>query len=171
MKTARTLKACTAALCLSLVAGSATGQAQDRADQLLSTALEARPAAKPEAAQAAPVINDGEAYHRADDSQQDPQELRTTQALNDEIASRNQLAENQERADHTAFEAEQARHEEDVAKATAARLAYEAALRDSETAQRQYDADRARWESDARACEAGDRARCAPAQSPGRGAR
>lgn len=140
------------------VALSSTAGAQDRADQLLNVA----PAEKP--APPKPVVNDGEAYHRADDSQQDPEELRFTRALNDEIASRNQLAENQERADQAAFEAERARYEEEVAKATAAQLAYEEDLRRAEAERRRWDADRARWEADVRACTAGDRSRCgAPA--------
>lgn len=141
---------------------AAAARPVDRADQLLNA--EPGPTSGATPAPAAPVVNDGEAYHRADDSRQDPEELRTTQALNDEIASRNQLAENQERADQAAFEAERARHEEAVAAATAAQLAYEGALRQAEAEQRRYEADRARWEGDVRACNAGDRTRCAPAR-------
>ncbi len=118
----------------------------DRADQLLN---------------APAPVTDGEAYHRADDTEQDPAEVRTTQALNDEIASRNDLAANQERADQAAFEAERAKHEAVVAQATADRLAYEESVRQSAEAQRRWEADRARWEADVRACEAGDRTRCA----------
>lgn len=142
-------------------AGVSVAAAQDRppadqADQLLnSVAVVPAPAAKP-----VPVVNDGEAYHRAEDSRQDPEELRTTQALNDEITSRNQLAENQERADQAAFEAERARYEEAVARSTEAQLVYEQQARQSEAARRQWEADRARWEADVRACEAGNRARC-----------
>jgi hypothetical protein len=132
-------------------------QAADRADLLLAPA-----AAKPVQSQVPPVINDGEAYHRADDARQDPEELRTTQALNAEIASRNDLAENQERADQAAFEAERARYEEAVTKAAAAQLAYEEDLRRTEAARRQWEADHARWQADVRACETGDRTRCAP---------
>lgn len=147
---------------LTLAAGAAGAQTPtagtrqaDRADQLLSAAqAPAAPASAP-----APV-NDGEAYHRADDSEQTPEELRTTRALNDEIASRNQLAENQEQADR-------ARHEAEVAAATQARLAYEEAVRRADAAQSEWDAqqarwqaERARWEADVRACGAGDRTRC-----------
>ncbi|MFC5344277.1 hypothetical protein ACETK8_00230 [Brevundimonas staleyi] len=141
---------------LALTAGAAqaqkpTGQAHaaDRADQLLS---QAQPAT--------PTVNDGEAYHRADDSEQDPAEVRTTQALNDEIASRNQLAQNQEDADR-------ARYEETVTASTQAQLAYEADVRRSQAAQSDWEAEqarwqaeRARWEADVRACEAGNRSRC-----------
>jgi hypothetical protein len=147
-----------AALAFALAAGAAQAQQpsiqtrpSDQADQLLGQAGPASPA----------PVNDGEAYHRADDAEQNPVEVRTTQALNDEIASRNQLAENQERADQAAFEAERAKHEETVAAATQARLAYEEDVRRSEAAQRQWEADRARWEADVRACQAGDRSRCA----------
>ena len=121
----------------------------DQADQLLSPA-------------ATPAVDHGEALDRADDSGQTSEELRITRALNDEIASRNQLAENQERADQARFEAERARYEETVTAATQARLAYEEDVRRAEAAQRQWEADRARWEADVRACEAGDRSRCAP---------
>ena len=139
--------ACIAALALASVAGGASAQTRpaDRADQLLSDAPEVVPQ----------PMNDGEAYHRADDAEQNPAEVRTTRALNDEIASRNQLAENQERA-------ERAEYERTVAQATRDQLAYEEVVRQSQAAQRQWEADRARWEADSRACLAGDRSRCAP---------
>ncbi|MBU1345704.1 MAG: cell wall hydrolase [Alphaproteobacteria bacterium] len=140
--------ACALALALTF-AGPAL--AQDQVDQLLKP-TPAAPAA----------VNDGEAYHRADDSEQDPVEVRTTQALNDEIASRNTLAENQERADQVAFEAERARHEQLVAQSLQARLDYEEALRQADDARRRWEADQARWEADVRACQAGDRLRCGP---------
>jgi hypothetical protein len=108
----------------------------------------------------APVVNDGEAWHRAPDEQQDPAELRTTRALNDEILQRNLLAESQERADQAAFEAERARYEAEATRARDSQLAYEAALREADAAQRRWAADRAQWEADIRACEAGDRTRC-----------
>ncbi len=144
----------TALAILALAGAAAPATAQDRADQLLNTTA-------PQTAKAN-AVNDGETYHRADDAEQDPAELRLTQALNDEIASRNALAENQERADRLAFEAERARHEEIVAQAMRDRLAYEENLRKAEAARRQWEADRARWEADVRACQAGDRSRCAP---------
>lgn len=106
------------------------------------------------------AVNDGEAYHRADDARQDLAEVRTTRALNDEIVSRNQLAENQERADRNAYEAT-------VARATRERLAYEEAARQADAARRQWEverdaAERARgqYAADLLACRAGDRARC-----------
>jgi hypothetical protein len=155
-----TPSACAALLVLALGAGAgaagaqtATGQARpaDQADQLLS---QARTAPAP------PPVNDGEAYHRAEDSEQTPEELRTTRALNDEIASRNQLAENQEQADR-------AKHEAAVTAATQAQLAYEEDLRRAaaaqtawEAEQARWQAERARWEADVRACNAGDRTRC-----------
>lgn len=124
----------------------AQAQPNDQADQLLGST--------------APV-NDGEAYHRAPDSAQDPTELRTTQALNNEIAAQNDLAAGIERA-------EQEKHEAAVAQSTADRLAYEESVRQSDAAQQRWQAeqsrwqaDRARWEADVRACEAGDQTRCA----------
>ncbi len=128
--------------------------AQDRVDQLLTPA-----AAKPVATA---VPNDGEADVQATDAEQDPEELRVTQALNAEITARNDLAANQERADQAAFEAGRARHEAEVAEALRRRLAWEEATRVAEEARRRWEADRARWEADVRACEAGDRSRCAP---------
>ena len=162
----RTVAACAAALTFVLAAGAAEAQkptAQtrpaDQADQLLS---DAQTTATP------PPVNDGEAYHRAEDSEQTPEELRTTRALNDEIASRNQLAENQERADQAAFEAERAKYEATVTASTQAQLAYEEDVRRSSAAQSEWQAEqarwqaqRARWEADVRACNAGDRTRCA----------
>lgn len=158
MMRTQTLAACTAVLTFALAAGSVEAQtpavqagSTDQADQLLG---QARITATP-----APV-NDGEAYRRADDSEQSPEELRITRALNDEIASRNQLAENQERADRE-------KHEASVAAATQAQLAYEEDVRRSQAAQGEWEAqqarwqaERARWEADVRACEAGDRTRC-----------
>lgn len=147
-----TVAACIVALAF---AGAAHAQSAkppaDRADALLNAAA---------APQTPPPVNDGEAYHRAEDSEQDPAELRTTQALNDEIASRNQLAQNQEDADR-------AKYEETVTVSNQARLAYEEDVRRSQAAQSDWEAEqarwqaeRARWEADVRACEAGDRTRC-----------
>ena len=161
----RTLAACAAALTFALAAGAAEAQkptpqtrSADQADQLLNQAQPNTPA----------PVNDGEAYHRADDAEQNPAEVRTTQALNDEIASRNQLAENQERADQATFEAERAKYEDTVTASTQAQLAYEEAMRRSAAAQTEWQAEqarwqaeRARWEADVRACNAGDRTRCA----------
>lgn len=162
----RTLMALAAVLSITPTVGAAQvqkpgiqTQSADRADQLLSEAVPTRAPAP---------VNDGEAYHRADDSRQTAEDLRTTQALNDEIASRNQLAENQERADQAAFEAERAKYEQTVAQSTQAQLAYEEDLRRSNAAQgdwqaeqARWQAERARWEADVRACNAGDRTRCA----------
>lgn len=153
-----TIGACVAALALASAAGgasaqkpTASSQSSDRADQLLS---EAQVTATP------PPVNDGEAYHRADDTEQTAEELRTTRALNDEITSRNQLADNQEQADRAKYEAS-------VTAATETRLAYEEEVRRSTAAQSEWEAEqarwqaeRARWEADVRACEAGDRTRC-----------
>jgi len=160
------LKAATLALA-TLLLSTTTGLAQtaassaartDPVEQLLQPAASDR---------AAPVANDGEAYHRADDAEQDPAEVRTTQALNAEIAARNQLAENQERADQEAYELERARYQATVDQATRARLAYEEEVRQVEAARRQWEVDRdnaerarAQYAADVLACRAGDRSRC-----------
>ncbi|WP_157072342.1 cell wall hydrolase [Brevundimonas bacteroides] len=135
----------TAALVGLTLAFGTAAQAQDRVDQLL-------PAEKP-----AP----GEVDRQASDAEQDPAEVRTTQALNAEITARNDLAESQERADQAAFEAERARWEQQQALNNQARLDWEASVRASEEARQRWEADRARWEADVRACEAGDLSRCA----------
>ena len=154
----QTLAVCAAALAFVLAAGGAEAQkptaqtgSPDQADQLLSQA---------QTTVALPPVNDGEAYHRADDSEQTPEELRTTRALNDEIASRNQLAENQEQSDRAKYEAS-------VTASTQAQLAYEEDVRRSQAAQSDWEAEQARWqaeharwEADVRACNAGDRTRC-----------
>jgi len=131
----------------------------DPVDQLLGQADPVKPSFSRE--------NDGEAYHRADDAEQDPAEVRTTRALNDEIASRNQLAENQERADQETYELERARYQATVDQATRDRLAYEEEARQLETARRQWEmdrdaAERARgaYAANILACRAGDRSRC-----------
>lgn len=107
-----------------------------------------------------PKINDGEAYHRADDAAQDPAELRTTRILNDEIASRNQLAEDQERADQAAYELERASHQAAVDQATRDQLAYEESMRQWEADRQRAERERGRYAADLLACRAGDRARC-----------
>lgn len=142
----RTRAAWAAALAFALAAGAAQAQkpsAQtrppDQADRLLTEAVPT---------QAPPPVNDGEAYHRADDSEQTPEELRMTQALNDEIASRNQLAENQERADREAYELERARYQVMVDQATRDRLAYEAAAREADDARRRWEIEQARRATD-----------------------
>ena len=161
MMTTRNTAISAAVLALALVAGSAAAQkpgaaapSGDSVDRLLSRSVTSSTASPP-------VVNDGEAYHRAEDAQQDPAELRTTRALNDETVSRSQLADNQDRADQAAYEAERAKYEKVVAQATQERLAYEQDVRQSEVAQRQWQEARDRWEADVRACEAGDRSRCA----------
>lgn len=110
----------------------------------------------------------GEAYHRAPDDAQDPAELRATRALNAEIASRNDLAANQEQADRDSFDAAQARHEQDMAIAEADRARHDADVRAAEDARLRYERDLADWEATVRACEAGDRARCMAGSMPPR---
>lgn len=126
--------------------------AQDSVDRLLKPV--------PEAVET--PVNDGEADVQATDEEQDPEELRVTRALNAEVTARNALAADQERADQAAFEAERAEHEARAEEALRQRLAWEESVRQSDEAQRRWEADRALWEADVRACEAGDRSRCAP---------
>lgn len=100
----------------------------------------------------------GEAYHRAPDSAQTEQELRTTQALNDEIAAQNALADKADEAARLDYDAAVARYEIEV------RQADERARADAEAvraAQDQYDRDYAAWRDQVVRCQAGQRAACA----------
>lgn len=108
----------------------------------------------------------GETYHRAPDIEQEPEEVRRTQALNAEIAARNELAAQEEAANRAAYEAEQARYAEIMAAAEAERLNYEAAVRAAEAARAQYEAEMQAWRAQVRACERGVRAACAPMRDP-----
>jgi hypothetical protein len=104
----------------------------------------------------------GEAYHRAPDAQQDPEELRRTMALNAEIAARNAAAEAEERSSAEAYAKAESLYREQMSAAEAARLNHEADVRAAEAAQAQYERDYAAWQARARACQAGDRMACGP---------
>ena len=110
----------------------------------------------------------GESYHRAPDSDQDPEEVRITRALNDEIAARDTLAENQERADREAADAAQARYDREMAAADADRARYEESLRSADEARRRYELELADWRATVDACRRGDRTRCAAGSMPPR---
>lgn len=105
----------------------------------------------------------GEAYHRAPDSEQNPEELARTQALNAEITARNDAAAKAEADAQADYDAAQARFEEETARAQAERLNYEENLRAAEAAQAQYERDKAAWEDRVRACNSGVRSACGPA--------
>ena len=102
----------------------------------------------------------GERYRRAPDSAQDPDELRQTQALNDEIVAQNDLAENEDRANAAAYAREQARYQAQLEAAEALRLRHEADLRTAAEAQALHQRQMADWQATVAACERGDRARC-----------
>nr|WP_314438767.1 hypothetical protein [uncultured Brevundimonas sp.] len=106
----------------------------------------------------------GEAYHRAPDSAQTEQELRTTQALNDEIAAQNALADKADEAARLDHDAAVARYQIEVRQAQErARAAAEA----TRAAQDQYDRDYAAWRDQVMRCQAGQRAACAtPTPAP-----
>lgn len=108
----------------------------------------------------------GESYHRAPDAAQDPAEVRITRALNDEIAARDALAENQERADREAADAAQARYNTEMAAAEADRARYDQSLRAAEEARRRYELELADWRATIDACRRGDRVRCAAGSLP-----
>lgn len=110
----------------------------------------------------------GESYHRAPDSEQDPEEVRITRALNDEIAARDALVDNQERADREAADAAQARYDREMAAADADRARYDESLRAADEARRRYELELADWHATMDACRRGDRARCAAGYMPAR---
>ena len=99
----------------------------------------------------------GEAYHRADDSRQTEEELRTTRALNAEIAAQNALADKADAAAQLDYEAALARHQIEVRQTEEqARAAAEA----TRAAQDQYDRDYAAWREQVRLCQSGFREAC-----------
>ena len=128
----------------------------DSVDQLLP------PAGKPAPTPTTPPVNDGEAYHRAPDEAQTPEELAATQRLNAEIANRNQSLDAAERADAEAYAASRAQYEQTVNEATQAQLAYEESVRQADAAQRAWQEERDRadrahadWLATTRPCAAG----------------
>lgn len=149
---------------------------------LLATALSAllaapslaqtptRTPAPPKPAQSAPsdpvgdLLRKGEAYHRAPDSAQDPDELRQTQALNDEIVAQNDLAENEDRANAAKHARALAQYQADLEQAEsaarAAREQHESDLQAAAEAQADYERRMADWRATVAACARGDRARC-----------
>lgn len=102
----------------------------------------------------------GERYHRAPDSAQDPDELRRTQALNDEIVAQNDLAENEDRANAAAHAKAEAQYQSEMEQAEAERMRYESDLRTAAEAKALYERQMADWQATVAACERGDRARC-----------
>ncbi|MNQ50593.1 hypothetical protein D3C85_645460 [compost metagenome] len=118
-------------------------------------------------AQAAPhdpvadlLRSQGERYHRAPDSAQDPDELRRTQALNDEIVAQNDLAENEDRANAAAHAKAQAQYQAELEAGEIERQRHEADLRTAAQAQADYERRMADWRDTVAACGRGDRTRC-----------
>ncbi len=100
----------------------------------------------------------GEAYHAAPDSAQSPEELRTTQALNAEIAAQNSLADKADEAARLDHDTAVARYDIEVRQnREKARAEAEAAR----AAQEQYDRDYAAWREQVRLCQSGFREACA----------
>jgi len=100
----------------------------------------------------------GEAYHRSDDARQTEEELRTTRALNDEIAAQNALADKADAAARLEHDAATTRYQIEVRQGEEqARAAAEA----TRAAQDQYDRDYAAWLEQVRLCRSGFREACA----------
>lgn len=100
----------------------------------------------------------GEAYHRSDDAKQTEEELRTTRALNAEIAAQNTLADKADEANRLDYDAALARHQIEVRQTEdQARAAAEA----TRAAQDRYDRDYAAWRERVQLCRSGVRSACA----------
>lgn len=98
---------------------------------------------------------------------QDPDEVRTTQALNAEIVAQNDLAARQEQADQNAYAAVQAQADAEVqSTASADRARYEADQAAYLEAQARYEAAMADWRATAAACQRGDTRRCRAGRQP-----
>ncbi|MGO4410472.1 MULTISPECIES: cell wall hydrolase [unclassified Brevundimonas] len=142
---------------------------------LLAAPALAQTSMPPRPAQTAPsdpvgdlLRSKGERYHRAPDSAQDPDELRRTQALNEEIVAQNNLAENEDRANAAAHAQALARYQAGMEAAEADRQRYDAEARAAAEGQARYEQQMADWRATVAACERGDRARCnAGSQAPG----
>jgi len=120
----------------------------------------------PAAQDAAPVTADpisdllrqrGETYRRASDAQQSPEEVRTTSALNAEVAAQSALIDNADAAALAEYDAVQSREREEAA---AAQARYEGERQAADEARLRYERDRAAWEATVAACQRGDRVRC-----------
>lgn len=135
--------ATTAAL---LVAGSAV--AQDPVGALLNTQADAR-------------------VQTTVAADQDPAEVRTTQALNAEIVAQNNLAASQEQADQDSYVAAQAQTQAAVqTEVSADQARYEADQAAYLEVQARYEAAMADWRATAAACQRGDSRRCRAGQQP-----
>lgn len=116
--------------------------------------------AKPADPVAEAIRDQGEAYRRAPDSAQTPEELRVTSALNAEIMDQNDLAEMEERARLAAYAKAQAEYQAELQRVEAERLRIAVEAEEQEA---RYAAERAAHErarADWEACVAGDKTRC-----------
>jgi hypothetical protein len=128
-----------------LILGAGGTLAQERTPPTRSVAqpVIVPPAATPSAARDAELRALGETYRRSGDEEQDPGELARTQALNAEIAARNDAAQRSDAEAQANWQAAQDRYQS----AVAAREA-EIARIDAETAAQQarFARERAEWE-------------------------
>lgn len=83
--------------------------------------------------------------------------LRTTRALNDEIAAQNALADKADEAARLDYDAALARHQIEVSQGEEWARAAAAAAR---AGQEQYDRDYAAWQEQVRLCQSGFREAC-----------
>lgn len=147
-------------LAISLAAGLAHAQAQEPAAPQRDPYRDQRALPDPSDPKAAEALlrARGEAYHRAPDAAQNPEELRTTQALNAEIAAQNGLADKADAAARLEHDAAVARYDIEVQQTRERARAEAEAAR---TAQEQYDRDYAAWREQVRLCQSGFREACA----------
>lgn len=108
----------------------------------------------------------GEAYHRAPDSRQNPAEVAETRRLNAEVAARNTAAAEQEETERSTFLEAQVRHMSETEMSDEERARHEAAMQLSVEARARHEQEMADWRATVRACEMGDRVRCAAGRAP-----
>lgn len=119
--------------------------------------------AQPKADPVADALRDrGEAYRRAPDTAQTPEELRATSALNAEIMDQNDLAEMEERARLADYAKAQAEYQAELQRVEAERLRIAVEAEEQEARYKAEQEAHARVRADWEACVAGDGSRCTP---------
>jgi hypothetical protein len=178
MKRTAPAPAAVAAAVLALLAGPALAQSTAPADNvttLLGSSAPA-PAAQQNPASAAALELKGETNGPAPDSEQNPVEVSITQRLNAQVAERNELADQTDRANAAAYSSAVHEYKEEKAdvQAETERQTLDAQINAQSRAE--YSADQearyqkamADWRATVAACDRGDTARCNAGSMPAR---
>jgi len=99
------------------------------------------------------LLQRGESYSAAPDSEQNPAEVAETIRLNAEIAARNAAAERAEAESAATYERQSAQWREETARLETQRAQYEADLAASNSARAAYERAQAAWQAEMAACE------------------